>query len=178
MNEATSRGGPEKQANAASLLPLMLPPRLTMCYAGSTRIGSFVLAGAKWTSNLDALNLGLGLHVRRHLDCIPGEQLRLRPFVLNVLRNFTSLFQQVEARLRERGEYFRGNAGRFYCGLDGIRFMQQVGMERSQSEVLAQAGETFNQVRAKALQILGEAKSAAQVEPLPLSAFLAPRALA
>ena len=50
--------------------------------------------------------------------------------------------------------------------------------ERSQSQVFAQAGETFNQVRAKALQILGEAKSAADVEPLPLSAFLAPRALA
>jgi hypothetical protein len=115
----------------------------------------------------------------RHFDPdFLREQLRLRPFVLNVLRNFTSLFQHVETRLRERGEYFRGNAGRFYCGLDGIGFMQQVGMERSQSEVLAQAGETFNQVRAKALQILGEAKSTAEVEPLPLSAFLAPRALA
>ena len=116
----------------------------------------------------------------RHLDLdFLREQLRLRPFVLNVLRNFAALFQQRrEHACASAGEYFRGNAGRFYCGLDGIRFMQRVGMERSQSEVFAQAAETFNQVRAKALQILGEAKSAADVEPLPLAAFLAPRALA
>jgi hypothetical protein len=98
--------------------------------------------------------------------------------VLNVMRNFAGLFQQVEARLRERGEYYRANPGRVYCGHDGIRIMPEIGMERTQSQVLAQAGETFNQVRVKALQILGEAKSAADVEPLPLSAFLAPRALA
>jgi len=98
--------------------------------------------------------------------------------VLNVLRNFASLFQRVEGRLRERGEYFRGNAGRFYCGLDGIRFAHRVGTARSQGEVFEQAGETFNQVRAKALHLLGEAPSPGEVEPLPLAAFLAPRAFA
>jgi flavin-dependent dehydrogenase len=153
-----------------------------LLYAGLyDGLGSFELAGAKWDFDIASYyNLWVSAYMcDRHFDPdFLREQLRLRPFVLNVLRNFTSLFQHVETRLRERGEYFRGNAGRFYCGLDGIRFMQQVGMERSQSEVLAQAGETFNQVRAKALQILGEAKSTAEVEPLPLSAFLAPRALA
>ncbi len=153
-----------------------------LLYAGLyDGLGSFELAGAKWDFDIASYyNLWVSAYMcDRHFDPdFLREQLRLRPFVLNVLRNFASLFQQVEARLRERGEYFRGNAGRFYCGLDGIRFMQQVGTERSQSQVLAQAGETFNQVRAKALQILGEAKSTEQVEPLPLSAFLAPRALA
>jgi hypothetical protein len=80
--------------------------------------------------------------------------------------------------LRERGEYYRGNTGRFYCGLDGIGFMQRVGMQRSQGEVLAQAAETFNQVRAKALVLLDQAGSPAEVEPLELTAFLTPRALA
>ena len=97
--------------------------------------------------------------------------------MLHALRNFAALFPRVEAQLRERGDYYRGNAGRFYCGLDGIDFVQRVGTERSQGEVLAQATETFNQVRAKALQLLGEAESAADVEPLQLAAFLAPRAL-
>jgi flavin-dependent dehydrogenase len=153
-----------------------------LLYAGLyDGLGSFELASAKWDFDIASYyNLWVSAYMcDRHFDLdFLREQLRLRPFVLNVLRNFASLFQTVETRLRERGDYFRSNAGRFYCGLDGIRFMQQVGTERSQSEVLAQAGETFNQVRAKALQILGQAKSAAEVEPLPLSAFLAPRALA
>jgi flavin-dependent dehydrogenase len=143
-------------------------------------LGSFELAGAKWDFDIGSYyNLWVSAYMcDRHLDLdFLREQLRLRPFVLNVLRNFATLFQSVEGRLRERGEYFRGNAGRFYCGLDGIRFMQEVGTERSQGVVFAQAGETFNQVRAKALQILGEAESPGDVEPLPLSAFLAPRAL-
>jgi hypothetical protein len=153
-----------------------------LLYAGLyDGLGSFELASAKWDFDIASYyNLWVSAYMcDRHLDLdFLREQLRLRPFVLNVLRNFTALFQQVEGRLRERGQYFRANAGRFYCGLDGIRFMQEVGMERSQSKVFAQAGETFNQVRAKALQILGETKSAVDVEPLPLSAFLAPRALA
>jgi hypothetical protein len=115
----------------------------------------------------------------RHLDLdFLREQLRLRPFVLNVMRNFATLFQRVDSHLRERGEYFRGNAGRFYCGLDGIHFAQRVGTERSQAEVFRQAAETFNQVRGQALQLLGEAQSTGDVEPLPISAFLAPRAFA
>jgi hypothetical protein len=152
-----------------------------LLYAGLyDGLGSFELAGAKWDFDIASYyNLWVSAYMcDRHFDLdFLREQLRLRPFVLNVLRNFAALFQRVEGQLRERGEYFRSNAGRFYCGLDGIRFMQEVGMDRSQSQVLAQAGETFNQVRAKALQILGEAESAADVEPLPLSAFLAPRAL-
>jgi hypothetical protein len=144
-------------------------------------LGSYETCKLKWDLDIGSYyNLWVSAYMcDRHFDLdFLREQLRLRPFVLNVLRNFAGLFQQVETRLRERGEYFRSNAGRFYCGLDGIRFMQEIGMERSQSQVFAQAGETFNQVRAKALQILGEAKSAADVEPLPLAAFLAPRALA
>lgn len=153
-----------------------------LLYAGLyDGLGSFELASAKWDFDIASYyNLWVSAYMcDRHLDLdFLREQLRLRPFVLNVLRNFATLFQRVEGRLRERGEYFRSNAGRFYCGLDGIRFMQQVGTERSQGEVFAQAGETFNQVRAKALQILGEAQSPGDVEPLPLSAFLAPHGFA
>jgi hypothetical protein len=144
-------------------------------------LGSFELASAKWDFDIASYyNLWVSAYMcDRHFDlAFLREQLRLRPFVLNVLRNFAALFQRVEGRLRERGEYFRGNAGRFYCGLDGIRFMQQVGTARSQGEVFTQAAETFNQVRAKALQLLGEAQSPGDVEPLQLSAFLAPRAFA
>ena len=144
-------------------------------------LGSFELASAKWDFDIASYyNLWVSAYLcDQHLDLdFLREQLRLRPFVLNVLRNFASLFQRVEGRLRERGEYFRGNAGRFYCGLDGIHFAHRVGTARSQGEVFEQAGETFNQVRAKALHLLGEAQSPGDVEPLPLAAFLAPRAFA
>ena len=144
-------------------------------------LGSFELASAKWDFDIASYyNLWVSAYLcDQHLDLeFLREQLRLRPFVLNVMRNFASLFGRVEGRLREHGEYFRGNTGRFYCGLDGIGFMQRVGTERSQAEVLAQAAETFNQVRAKALVLLGEAGSAADVEPLELTAFLTPRAFA
>ncbi len=153
-----------------------------LLYAGLyDGLGSFELASAKWDFDIASYyNLWVSAYMcDRHLDLdFLREQLRMRPFVLNVLRNFATLFQRVEGRLRERGEYFRSNAGRFYCGLDGIHFAQRVGTERSQSEVFTQAAETFNQVRAKALQLLGEAESPGDVEPLQLSAFLAPRAFA
>ena len=142
-------------------------------------LGSFELAAAKWDFDIASYyNLWVSAYMcDRHLDLdFLREQLRLRPFVLNVMRNFATLFRRVEARLRERGDYYRGNAGRFYCGLDGIGFMQRVGTERSQAEVLAQAAETFNQVRAKSLALLGEAGSPADIAPLQLAAFLSPRA--
>ncbi len=142
-------------------------------------LGSFELASAKWDFDIASYyNLWVSSYMcDRHLDLeFLREQLRLRPFVLNVMRNFATLFGQVEGHLRERGDYFRGNAGRFYCGLDSIGFMQAVGTQRSQADVFTQAAETFNQVRAKALVLLGEAGSAESVEPLPLAAFLKPRA--
>jgi hypothetical protein len=153
-----------------------------LLYAGLyDGLGSFELASAKWDFDIASYyNLWVSAYMcDRHLDLdFLREQLRLRPFVLNVMRNFATLFQRVDSHLRERGEYFRGNAGRFYCGLDGIHFAQRVGTERSQAEVFRQAAETFNQVRGQALQLLGEAQSTGDVEPLPISAFLAPRAFA
>ena len=153
-----------------------------LLYAGLyDGLGSFELASAKWDFDIASYyNLWVSAYMcDRHLDLdFLREQVRLRPFVLNVMRNFATLFQRVDSHLRERGEYFRGNAGRFYCGLDGIHFAQRVGTERSQAEVFTQAAETFNQVRGQALQLLGEAQSPGDVEPLPISAFLAPRAFA
>jgi flavin-dependent dehydrogenase len=148
-----------------------------LLYAGLyDGLGSFELAAAKWDFDIASYyNLWVSAYMcDRHFDLdFLREQLKLRPFVLNVMRNFAGLFRRVEGSLRERGDYFRANAGRFYCGLDGIGFMQRVGMDRSQAEVLAQAAETFNQVRAKALGLLGDAS--VPVEPLPLAAFLGPR---
>ena len=142
-------------------------------------LGSFELAAAKWDFDIASYyNLWVSAYMcDRHLDLgFLREQLRLRPFVLNVMRNFSDLFRRAEGSLRERGAYFRANAGRFYCGLDGIGFMQRVGTERSQAEVFEQAAETFNQVRAKTLALLDDASPPAPQEPLPLAAFLGPRA--
>ena len=59
----------------------------------------------------------------QHLDPEYLEsQLRLKPFILQAMQNFSLLFQQVESHLRQRGDYYRLNSGEFYYGLTHIDF--------------------------------------------------------
>lgn len=142
--------------------------------------GSYELACAKWDFDIGCYyNLWVSSYMRdQHLD--PNylrEQLRLEPMVLGILDAFTDLFRKVEAHLREEGHYSRGNLGRFYYGLNNIGFDREIGSDRSQAQVLTQAVETFNVVRAQALELLGEAPSRADVEPLSLADYVSARAL-
>jgi flavin-dependent dehydrogenase len=144
--------------------------------------GSFELARAKWDFDIALYyNLWVGPYLLdQHLDAaFLRRQLRLRPFILQALRNFSGLFQRVEAALRVRGDYHRRNRGEFHYGLANIDFAERVGLARSPREVLEATGGVFNRVRAEALRLLGEAPGEGGPPPeLPLSAFLLDRPLA
>jgi len=151
-----------------------------LLYAGQYgSLGSFELSCAKWDFDLGLYyNLWAAAYLRdQHLDAdYLSSQLRLRPFVLQALRNFADLFRRVESALDARGDYRRGNAGRFYHGLTNIDFAERVGCDRSEDEVMAATLGIFNLVRAQAICLLGEASSVDAVAPLPMSAFLGRRA--
>jgi len=143
--------------------------------------GSYEITCAKWDLDIACYyNLWTSSYMRdRHLDrAYLDTQLRLRPFILQALENFSDLFRRLDSALRERGDYFRANTGRFYFGLTNIDFEMEVGTNRSDEEVLRKTEQIFNGVRAQALVLLGEADSASDVEPLPLKAFLGRRAIA
>jgi len=142
--------------------------------------GSYELTCAKWDFDIASYyNLWTSSYMRdQHLDRDYLEtQLRLKPFILQALENFSDLFQRVESALRERGDYFRANTGRFYFGLTNIDFEMEVGTNRSEEEVMQKTEQIFNIVRAQSLYLLGKAPSACAVEPIPLKDFLGRRAI-
>jgi len=150
-----------------------------LLYAGLYgTLGSYELACAKWDFDLGLYyNLWATAYLRdRHLDAeYLRSQLRLRPFVLQALRNFAELFRRVERELDARGDYGRRNAGNFYHGLTNIDFAERVGTDRPESEVMACTLGIFNRVRARAAYLLGRADAPDAVAPLPMSAFLGRR---
>ncbi|HEX9814224.1 MAG TPA: FAD-dependent monooxygenase [Myxococcota bacterium] len=142
--------------------------------------GSYEITCAKWDFDIACYyNLWTAPYMRdQHLDRDYLEaQLRLKSFILQALENFSDLFRRLDSALRERGDYFRANTGRFYFGLTSIDFEMEVGANRSEEEVMRKTEEIFNGVRARALQLLGKVHSARDVEPLPLKAFLGRRAI-
>jgi flavin-dependent dehydrogenase len=142
--------------------------------------GSYEITCAKWDFDIASYyNLWASSYMRdRHLDRgYLDTQLRLKPFILQALENFSDLFQQLDSALRARGDYHRANTGRFYFGLTNIDFEMEVGADRSDEEVMRKTEEIFNGVRAQAMALLGKAASARDVEPLPLKAFLGRRAI-
>lgn len=143
-------------------------------------LGSFELAVAKWDFDIGCYyNLWVQAYMRdEHLDLEKVQtQLRLRGLVLPFLKRFARLFQDIERTLRERNHYFRSNTGRFQYGLENIAFTEGVGTERTPEAVMETTLEVFNLVRAEAMEILGNADSYRDVEPVPLAAFLPGRDL-
>lgn len=141
-------------------------------------LGSFELACAKWDFDIGLYyNLWVTAYLRdQHLDAeFLRSQLRLEPFVLRAMRNFTALFRRVADALESRGDYHRANTGRFYHGLTNIDFAERVGCERSEEEIMSATLDLFNCVRAQAAVLLGAAGSVAAVPPQPMSAFLGRR---
>jgi flavin-dependent dehydrogenase len=142
--------------------------------------GSYELTCSKWDFDIASYyNLWVSPYMRDlHLDRdYLMTQLRLKTFILQALENFSDLFQQVDSTLRERGDYFRANTGRFHFGLTNIDFETEVGTNRSEEEVMQKTEEIFNGVRDQVLQLLGKAPSARGIEPLPLKDFLGRRAI-
>jgi flavin-dependent dehydrogenase len=142
-------------------------------------MGSFELMCLKWDFDIGCYyNLWVQPYFRdEHLDAgFLRQQLRQRRFVLQALSGFSDLFRKAEEALRARGEYYRGNRGRFFHGLTNLDFMERTGLPRPRREILETTEELFNGVRARTLALLDD--GAAREPRLPLTAFLTGRPLA
>ncbi|MHC4448386.1 MAG: hypothetical protein ACYSXF_11510, partial [Planctomycetota bacterium] len=151
-----------------------------LLYAGLyDTLGSFELACLKWDFDIGCYyNLWVGAYMTdRHLDADHlRSQLRLRPHILQALRNFADLFRRVADDLDARGSYYRENLGRFYHGLTHIEFAEAVGTDRSEQDVMETTARIFNRVRSQSAGLLG-LPDAGNEESLPLSAFLGKKPL-
>ena len=138
-------------------------------------LASFDLARAKWNLDIGSYyNLWLSSYMRdRHLDL---RWLRYqegqRPAVLSALRNFSNLFKQTAATLRENGTYHQHNAGEFYFGLSHLNFVESVGLPCRASAEQARTALVFNIARQQALAASSNCPEKDTTEALPLSAFL------
>jgi flavin-dependent dehydrogenase len=137
--------------------------------------GSFELGKLKWDFDIGCYyNLWVSPYVRdEHLD--PRwlrRQLRMAPLILRALGNFNGLFRKVAESLEKRGEFYRRNRGEFTPGLDHLDFLQRVGMPRPRREILEKTEQIFNDVRRRALALLGPDARHAPEQELSLSALL------
>jgi flavin-dependent dehydrogenase len=137
--------------------------------------GSFELGKLKWDFDIGCYyNLWVSPYVRdEHLD--PRwlrRQLRMSPLILRALANFNELFRKVADSLQRRGEFYRRNRGEFTPGLNHLDFLERVGMPRPRREVLEKTEQIFNDVRRRALRMLGPDARHAPDEELSLTALL------
>ena len=151
-----------------------------LLYAGLYHtLGSYELSCMKWDFDIGCYyNLWVTSYMTdRHLDADHlRSQLRLRPYILQALRNFSDLFRRVADELDANDGYYRENLGRFYHGLTHVDFAEDVGTERSEQDVMETTARIFNLVREQSAGLLG-LPDARTGEPLPLSAFLGKRPL-
>lgn len=142
-------------------------------------LGSFELMQLKWGLDLPSYyNLWVTPFLQgQHLDPLYlAEQLRWQPMLFQALDNFRGLLQEAERTLHARGEYFRANLGRFYDSVEPIAdLMREVGLPRRRRDVLKRQQETFNRIRAAALDLIDGVPSPR--EPVPLTRFFADRPL-
>ena len=142
--------------------------------------GSFELGKLKWDFDIGCYyNLWVSPYVRdEHLD--PRwlrRQLRMAPLILSALGNFNALFRRVAESLRRRGEFYRANRGNFTPGLDHLDFLQRVGLPRPRREILEKTEDIFNDVRRRALHLLGPDTALDPDETLSLTALLSAESL-
>jgi flavin-dependent dehydrogenase len=144
-------------------------------------LGSYELFKLKWDLDIASYyNLWVSPYMQdQHLDAAFLErQLREREPTLQALSNFAALFRKVEASLKARGAFHRGNLGRFSEPLDTIAYTAEVGLPRPRAEVLARTADAFNRIRARALDLIEEPAAATERKPMPLAAFMLSRPLA
>ena len=135
-------------------------------------LGSYELMRMKWDLDIACYyNLWVAPYMLdQHLDTgFLRRQLRMRPFVLQALRNFARVFRSVETTLVERGDYFRRNVGEFSFGLENIDFIQDVGTPRTRRQTLETTERVFNTVLERANQLLG---ADSYRERRPLQSFM------
>jgi hypothetical protein len=142
--------------------------------------GSFELCKLKWDLDIGCYyNLWLSAYMNdQHLDGRKlKRQLGQRFHVLSALANFTRLFEKVDAALIARGDYGRRNSGEFTRGLDCLGFIHEIGLPRTDEQVLATTREIFNEVRGRALDLLEGHDRPAARKPKPMEWFVGDRDL-
>lgn len=141
-----------------------------------TTLGSFELYQLKWDFDI-ACYYNLWLEPFLRGDHLSAEwldtQLRQKPLVLGVLQRFSKLFQEVQAHLIERGDFARGNLGRFKGEFPLMRAAENLGSDASAAAVMDRTNEAFESVRTRALALLGRDPG----EPWTLRHHLAGRAM-
>ncbi len=91
-----------------------------------------------------------------HLDLkfLQGE-LRKQSETLTALQNFADLFRRVEADLRARGAYHRGNLGNYNVGVDTVRpLIDEVTTPRKKRQIDQRTEDIFNYGRDESLKLL------------------------
>lgn len=139
-------------------------------------LGSYELCKLKWDFDLGCYYaLWLAPYMLdRHLDlAYLRRQLRQRPRVLQALSNFAALFRRAEAALTARGEYYRRNRGEYSEGQDALGFLRDLGVRDSERETQERVQAIFNDVRARALDLVEGRTAAVPRAPRPLAWFSA-----
>lgn len=140
-------------------------------------LGSYELLKLKWEFDIaNYYNLWASAYLGDdHLDTrYLRFELQTQPETLQVLANFSSLFQQVNRQLIQRNEYYRANTGQFYQALSSINFLHELGPDRSRERKMQVTKEILNRSYEQAKLLLTGASTSPVHEKklLPISHFM------
>jgi flavin-dependent dehydrogenase len=140
--------------------------------------GSFELMSVKWDFDIASYyNLWVESFMKdEHLDLdVLRTELRQQQLVVRALQRFNALFVATERALTERGDYERGNLGRFTEGLAAVDFVRDVG-RRSKKAIDMESMRIFAKARARCFELLGRPVGAD--DKLDFADFVTGKALA
>lgn len=106
------------------------------------------------------------------------QELEDKNLISNALSNFSELFQKVEHHFRTQGLYYQSSSGYFSHALEGIDWVEEVGLPQEVRQKYSRLSEIFNKTRNQALNLLEGSAPDETRPPLPLSRFLTREALA
>ena len=143
-------------------------------------LGSFALMKLKWQLDFPLYyHMWLSQYMQDHhlQEDFLLDQIDDRHRILSALSNFSELFNKIESRLHQTGNYFGRNKGEFTNALEGMEWADQVGIAKRTHQDLKRLSEIFNANRQQALDLLGGDQEEPVRTQLSLSQFLVPRAL-
>jgi flavin-dependent dehydrogenase len=140
--------------------------------------GSFELMSVKWDFDVACYyNLWVESFLKdEHLDLEAlRAELRQQQFVVRALQGFNALFKEAERTVTARGDYERGNLGRFAEGLGAIDFAREVGL-RTKKPIEMESMRIFAKARARCFTLMGRPVGAD--DKLEFTDFVTGKALA
>lgn len=143
--------------------------------------GSFDLLKMKWQFDFALYyHVWLSQYMQDlHLqEAFLKQELENKTLILNALSNFSDLFRNVEHHMRTQGVYYQSSSGCFSHALQGVNWVEEVGLPREIRHQFTRLSEIFNKTRHQALDLLEGSVPNGTRAPLPLSQFLARGTLA